>query len=447
MASERQPPDAILASTNLSGSVSDIDDDPDSPDSNWLTATVDGNDTMVRVSFPTPTGDPTTGAGLQEFRFQVRNTNNPGGNDPSYSIHLYENGSDLGEIASGTVVSSTGEVLSAIWDASSLGTADGSLVEAYIYGTVDKKDSMEVGAVEWNVEYSAGTIHEGEGQSAGGSTAAADGNVEHTGGGQADGGSSATASGTCVFAGSAQSDGGSTSTADGNVEHTGQAQSDGISTTTATGTAIFAGAAQSDGLSTGTASGSLDLKGQAQSDGLATATGTAEVIHTGAAQSDGTSTATGTGTVGGQVHEGQAQSDGLSTATGTASLDLSGEAQSDGLSTVIVAGYLDLAGAAQSDGTSTATGTGSVGGVIHEGATESVGCGMAWGLGLCGALFDVVCTIGVEELHRYEDYSEEKANGVVATIIDFSSPSISWTNPEPNVWEGTGDRKMEIVSA
>jgi len=158
VASERQSPDAILASTNLTGSVSDIQDDPDSPDANWLTATSPQVDTALRVSFPTPTGDPITGAGLQEFRWWVRHNSQPGGSDPTYVVHLYENGSDLGQIASGSIASGTGEIISATWDAVSLGTSDGSLVEAYIYGTVVKKSTVEIGAVEWNVTYDAAEV-------------------------------------------------------------------------------------------------------------------------------------------------------------------------------------------------------------------------------------------------------------------------------------------------
>jgi hypothetical protein len=35
---ESLSPDALLVQTNLSGTVSNIQDDPDSPDANWLTA-------------------------------------------------------------------------------------------------------------------------------------------------------------------------------------------------------------------------------------------------------------------------------------------------------------------------------------------------------------------------------------------------------------------------
>ena len=36
MATERQAPDALSVQTNCTGAVTDIDEDPDSPDANWL---------------------------------------------------------------------------------------------------------------------------------------------------------------------------------------------------------------------------------------------------------------------------------------------------------------------------------------------------------------------------------------------------------------------------
>jgi hypothetical protein len=41
MATERQSPDALLELTNLIGTVSEIQDHPDSPDGDWLDAASD----------------------------------------------------------------------------------------------------------------------------------------------------------------------------------------------------------------------------------------------------------------------------------------------------------------------------------------------------------------------------------------------------------------------
>lgn len=160
MASERRAPDALLVQTNLSGVVGDIQDDTDSPDANWLTAPGSNNETECRASFPTPTGNPTAGAGLQEFRALVRKTNHS--TDPTVTLELYENGALVATLVSAQTVSSTsGVVIAGTWDASSLGTADGSLVEIRVVGTTgggnpNNRASLEVGALEWNVEYTAG---------------------------------------------------------------------------------------------------------------------------------------------------------------------------------------------------------------------------------------------------------------------------------------------------
>jgi hypothetical protein len=161
MPTESQPPDAVLDSTNYSTlNVGDIDEDPDSPDGSWGTWDGNGN-TICRTSFGTPTGNPTAGADLQEFRVRIRKTAS-GGNDPGWSLQLYENGVLDSTLATGTLTDShldPGTVVSGTWDASSLGTADGSLVECRLEqtdggsGSPGSRRGIEVGALEWNVDY------------------------------------------------------------------------------------------------------------------------------------------------------------------------------------------------------------------------------------------------------------------------------------------------------
>ena len=164
MGTERKSPDVLLLQTNLTGSVSDIQDDPDSPDSNWLTYITNNVDTVCHVSFPTPTGPPTEGADLQEFKIWVRQQPDGAGADPTVRIELYEDGGSLATILADTPVSSTsGALYSGTWNANLLANADGSLVECYIYGTAvggapDNRCTVEVGAVEWNVTYT-GVVH------------------------------------------------------------------------------------------------------------------------------------------------------------------------------------------------------------------------------------------------------------------------------------------------
>ena len=156
---QRLPLDVVVSSTNLTGAtVANLDDDPDDPDANWATATSVA-DTSIQVGFPTPPTDPKLGAGLQQFQVLLRK-DAAGGNDPTYDIELWETGggAPLATLVSGATLSSdTGEVVAATWDASLLGSADGSAVELRIVGDrsngpTSKRRTVEVGAVEWNVD-------------------------------------------------------------------------------------------------------------------------------------------------------------------------------------------------------------------------------------------------------------------------------------------------------
>lgn len=69
VAPERLAPDAVLLQTNLTGTLSQIQDDPDSPDANWMTGGAGVN--VLRVSFPTPANSLVAGF-TQEFRVRVR---------------------------------------------------------------------------------------------------------------------------------------------------------------------------------------------------------------------------------------------------------------------------------------------------------------------------------------------------------------------------------------
>lgn len=64
---QRLAPDAVLTQTNLTGALSDIQDDPDTPDANWMT---EAGALVLRVSFPTPSGGKLVGT--QEIRVRVR---------------------------------------------------------------------------------------------------------------------------------------------------------------------------------------------------------------------------------------------------------------------------------------------------------------------------------------------------------------------------------------
>ena len=96
MSDQRLPPSDIILQTNLTGSLSDIQDDPDSPDSNWLTAP-NNVTTVLLVNFDTPDDDLQSGTDTQEFRVLVRKTatNNDSSTD-TVTVYLYEAGVQVG---------------------------------------------------------------------------------------------------------------------------------------------------------------------------------------------------------------------------------------------------------------------------------------------------------------------------------------------------------------
>lgn len=161
---EELSPDGIGASdANLSGDETTISNDADTaPDGNWRTASSNNTTSVCHTTFPTPTANPKTGASLQNFKIYARLTAN--GTPATYNVYLLENGTRINggsPIATGTLSTTTGTLIVATWDATLLGTADGSLVECEFEviktgGSPTSRTTGEVNAVEWNCEY-AGT--------------------------------------------------------------------------------------------------------------------------------------------------------------------------------------------------------------------------------------------------------------------------------------------------
>ena len=159
MATETKIPDGLLTSDNLTGGLGAIDTD----DSTWLVATSNNTDSVVAVSFPTPTGDPTIGAGLQNFTVKYRVTANA--SSVTFNAYLRESGTRLnGGAAIDTWAStSTTEVTREItWDATLLGTSDGSLVELEVVATKvgggpSVRTTGEFQFIDWDVDFSTAT--------------------------------------------------------------------------------------------------------------------------------------------------------------------------------------------------------------------------------------------------------------------------------------------------
>jgi hypothetical protein len=160
MATERQSPDSVADSTNYqSAALGSIQDDPDSPDSKWWGWDGNGN-TICRVTFPTPTGQPTSGVN-QEFRVQIRDTT-AGTQATGWALQLYNGAVAVTALATGTSPDSGGVVVNGLWDANTAITADGSAIECRLEQTVGgtggptARRGIEVGAAEWNVEFDVG---------------------------------------------------------------------------------------------------------------------------------------------------------------------------------------------------------------------------------------------------------------------------------------------------
>ena len=136
--------------TNGTGAGTDIDDDPDSPDANWVTGSSNAIDLLV--GFTTPSGPPTTGTNNQQFRAYIRQGAN--GPSPDWAMDVYENGTlRASAIATGTITNGTGgELVTGNWTFSGFTNADGSGVEIKIRQTAGSRD-VDVGAVEWVADY------------------------------------------------------------------------------------------------------------------------------------------------------------------------------------------------------------------------------------------------------------------------------------------------------
>lgn len=160
MASETKTPDGLLTSTNLTGGLSAIDTD----DTTFLVASSNNADSVVAVSFPTPSGNPDTGVDVQSFTVKYRVTANA--NSVTFNAYLRESGTRLN---GGTAIdtwssTSTTEVTREIgWNASLLGTSDGSLVELEVVatktgGSPTNRTTGEFQFIDWDIVFSAAPI-------------------------------------------------------------------------------------------------------------------------------------------------------------------------------------------------------------------------------------------------------------------------------------------------
>lgn len=157
-AAETVRPTSITAQSGYTNcTVGEIDEDPDSPDSEWCDVGGANNVvTLVTAAQADPIDNPVATSNAQEVRVQVRKTNHS--TNPTCSVDILENGSlILNDIISTAVSSTTGTVLSATWTYTGFTNADGSGLEVRVNcavggGAASNRASGEVGAIELNLE-------------------------------------------------------------------------------------------------------------------------------------------------------------------------------------------------------------------------------------------------------------------------------------------------------
>jgi fibronectin type 3 domain-containing protein len=150
----RLSPTTLLEQTGSVGSVTAIQDDPDSPNSSWITT--DGlGDTVIRTAFNTPADPLTIGSSLQNFRVLVRKSSSTT-KDGSVTVSLYENG--VSRTSQTFTVSNSQTVLQLPWNASLLSNGTGANVECRIVGVGvysgkgSDRFGIDIGAIEWNFD-------------------------------------------------------------------------------------------------------------------------------------------------------------------------------------------------------------------------------------------------------------------------------------------------------
>lgn len=337
---ETLAPDAVLASSNLTGAtLANIDEDPASNDGSWATATSNNITTTLRVSFPTPSA---ALSGDQTFRALVRKTGTSGTGTPTATLSLYENGSLISADTAENVTSTTGQVVSYTW--SSTGRT-ASQIECLITGTLSGggpsvRAAVDIGAVAWDA-----TIV---------SSAAAL---------SASGAGSATATATALHLTatlSASGAGGATATATAlHLPH--GLSASGAGTATATATALMTMAvlsASGAGIATGTAT-ALNQTQPLAASGAGVAAGTATALNLPrslAANGAGVATTSATTLV--VAAELSASGAGVATASATTLLDLEHDMSAAGSgSSIATATGLNLTAALSASGSGVATGT------------------------------------------------------------------------------------------
>lgn len=127
-------PDAVLDSTNFTGSVTDFDESPESPDGVWVGPTNNAQPWSVRCSLATPSSAPIGGSKMQSFVLWMRRQGAvvEGSGYPVVTVELWDSGSFVESLGSRVITSDTGQRFVFNWDSALLANPDGSGAEFLI---------------------------------------------------------------------------------------------------------------------------------------------------------------------------------------------------------------------------------------------------------------------------------------------------------------------------
>lgn len=152
---ERHSPDALISTSGVTigALVTMIQDDPNSPDLLWITASSNNTSGWVHVSFPSPTGPLKGGGNFQGFQVWVRKQGGTG--SPWININVYDNGTLVGSGPTQFVDSTSGQLHAIVWNPSLIASGNMANVECRVVFTASGgggpvRASVDVGAVEWN---------------------------------------------------------------------------------------------------------------------------------------------------------------------------------------------------------------------------------------------------------------------------------------------------------
>lgn len=153
---ERLTPAAILASSNITGAVADVDEAPESPDANYIVPTSTASEWTARFSFATPATTPATGASKQAFVVWVQYGVAAALTIPLLKAELYEAGVLVSSLGTRVVSVAAGQLLIFAWDAALLSAASGADVEVRL-STIGNSSTgyVKLGALEWISEHSS----------------------------------------------------------------------------------------------------------------------------------------------------------------------------------------------------------------------------------------------------------------------------------------------------